>query len=280
MIEPYLKNDALLHDLETTLLTEPDALHLWWLGQSGYLVAHQGQRLLLDPYLSDSLTQKYAASDKPHTRMTERVIDPERLDQISLVTASHQHTDHLDRETLTPVLAKNPDAYLVAPRAHLALAKERAGSERVVPLNPGESFESGSGIRITAVPAAHETLDTDQAGNALYLGFVIQLAGWTLYHSGDTVLYPGMVEQLRPFNIDVAFLPINGRRPERRVSGNLWGDEAAQLAWAIGATLVIPGHYELFTFNTEPPDLFIRTCERLGQPYRVLRAGERASLAR
>ena len=50
--------------------------------------------LLLDPYLSDSLTRKYAATDKPHVRMTELVIDPARLDFIDAVTSSHNHTDH------------------------------------------------------------------------------------------------------------------------------------------------------------------------------------------
>jgi L-ascorbate metabolism protein UlaG (beta-lactamase superfamily) len=41
----------------------------------------------------------------------------------------------------------------------------------------------------------------------------------------------------------------------------------------------VPMHYEMFAFNTEPPDAFAAACERLGQPYRVLRAGERLTLA-
>lgn len=67
----------------------------------------QGQHLLLYPYLSDSLTAKYAATDKPHVRMTDRVIAPERLD-FAVVTSSHNHTDHLDKETLLPLLSVNP----------------------------------------------------------------------------------------------------------------------------------------------------------------------------
>ena len=43
----------------------------------------------------------------------------------------------------------------------------------------------------------------------------------TVYHSGDTLRYPNMADLLRPFAIDVALLPINGNRPERRVAGNL-----------------------------------------------------------
>ena len=283
VIVPLLQDDAFLADVETKTEQEPGALHLWWLGQSGYLVAWNGLRIVFDPYLSDSLTKKYATSDKPHVRMTARVVAPERLTGVSLITASHQHTDHLDSETLVALLRSNPGAVLILPKAHLPLAQERVGARfasRLAPLNPGDEAIVHAKLRVTAVPAAHERPETDENGNALYLGFLIELGPWRLYHSGDTVRYPGMESDLRGFGIDIAFLPINGNRPERRVSGNLWGDEAAQLAFDIGAKTVIPCHYELFSFNTEPPDLFVQTCEQLGQPYHILQAGERLTLTR
>ena len=78
--------------------------------------------------------------------------------------------------------------------------------------------------------------------------------------------------------IDLALHPINGNKPERRVAGNLFGDEAAQLAKDIGAGLVLPHHYDLFEFNTASPELFVHTCESLGQPYRVPKLGERVDI--
>ena len=69
-----------------------------------------------------------------------------------------------------------------------------------------------------------------------------------------------------------------GRAPERRVSGNLDGVEAAKLAHDIGARCVVPCHYELFEFNTASPAPFIAECARLGQRCAVLRAGERLTL--
>jgi L-ascorbate metabolism protein UlaG (beta-lactamase superfamily) len=113
----------------------------------------------------------------------------------------------------------------------------------------------------------------------LHLGYVVRCGPFSLYHAGDTIPYDGMAERIGGGGIDVALLPINGRAPERRVAGNLNGDEAAQLAHAIGARVAVPMHYEMFEFNTEPPDAFVAACERLGQPYRVLRAGERLTLA-
>ena len=85
MIQPWLMNDEFL---EVSTGDERDDLHLWWLGQNGFLVQWQGAHLLMDPYLSDSLT-KIAATDKPHVRMTKRVIAPRGL---HLSTWSHPAT--------------------------------------------------------------------------------------------------------------------------------------------------------------------------------------------
>ena len=280
MNEPLLRDDAFLADMARSPAS-PEELRVWWLGQSGFLVRCAGHFALLDPYLSDSLTVKYAATDKPHVRMTGRVIAPERLTGIEVVTSSHNHTDHLDAETLRPLLAANPQARLVIPEANRAFVADRLGigASDLVGLDDGTSAVVG-GFTFHGIAAAHNDLTRDTAGHHQFLGCVIRCGRWTIYHSGDTVLYDGLAERLRAFApIDLALLPINGNKPERRVAGNLDGREAAQLAHTIGARCVVPCHYGMFAFNTaDPRELFIPECERLGQPYRVLRAGE--SLAR
>ncbi|MSU48807.1 MAG: MBL fold metallo-hydrolase [Opitutus sp.] len=317
MIQPSLKDDAFLADVAAARGEfSPTRLFVWWLGQSGFLVAHAGEFLLFDPYLSDSLTKKYAATDKPHVRMTARVVDPARLGFVSVVTSSHNHTDHFDAETLLPLFAAAPGAKLVLPAVNVRFAQQRLSSipqgdaggvkkpidwgrdapvavdgrnatgasrpqeiprpgasapDRLVPLGVGERATVGV-FTFEAVPAAHEELAPD------FAGFVVSVGPFRIYHSGDTVLFPGIVERLRPFAIDLALLPVNGRAPERRVSGNLDGAEAAQLAHDIGARCVVPCHYEMFTFNTASPELFRATCARFGQRCAVLRAGERLVL--
>jgi L-ascorbate metabolism protein UlaG (beta-lactamase superfamily) len=280
MIRPLLADDAFLADVRAAD-PAPALLHLWWLGQSGFLVACGGAHLLLDPYLSDSLTRKYAGTDKPHARMTERVVDPARLGFAAVATASHAHTDHLDPDTLRALTVARPDLALVVPEAHRELAAERAGV-RPLGIGDGETLAAG-GFSITAVPAAHEAIEHDGEGRMLHLGYVVRRGPFALYHAGDTLPYPGMAERVRaaagPGGLDVALLPINGRAPQRRVAGNLDGGQAAELAHATGARLAIPMHYEMFAFNTEPPDAFEAACARLGQPYAVLRAGERRTVA-
>jgi len=279
MIKPVLQDEAFLADVSAAR-ENAEHFHLWWLGQSGFLLRGQGKHLLFDPYLSDSLTKKYAATDRPHVRMTERVVAPEKLDFIDVVTSSHNHTDHLDAETLVPLLEANPELELIIPEANREFVVDRLKTMVELPrgLDAGQ-FTTVGPFKIHAVPAAHESIERDANGRHKYLGYVVEFENGTIYHSGDTLLYDGMADWLRRWPIDVALLPINGRVPERRVAGNLNGREAATLAKEIGARVVIPCHYEMFEFNTAPPEEFVGTCRELGQPYRVLRAGERWSSA-
>jgi L-ascorbate metabolism protein UlaG (beta-lactamase superfamily) len=278
MIQPVLKDEAFLADVREAR-TDRRSLHLWWLGQSGFLVHYQDTCLLLDPYLSDSLTTKYAQTDKPHVRMTERVVAPDRLDFIDVVTSSHNHTDHLDAETLLPLHAANPRLRMIIPEANRSFVADRLGTDPAWPigLNDGASVTC-AGVEFSAIPSAHETVERDESGRCRFLGYVVRIGRWTIYHSGDTVLYEGMAERLRPFAPDLALLPINGARPERRVAGNLDGPEAARFAHDAGAKLVVPCHYEMFEFNTASPNEFVVEARNLNQPYRIIRAGERLDL--
>jgi L-ascorbate metabolism protein UlaG (beta-lactamase superfamily) len=277
MIRPLLQEDELLADIESAR-SVTDRFHVWWLGQSGFLLQWQGHQLLFDPYLSDSLTRKYATTNKPHVRMTERVIDPARLTGILAATSTHNHTDHLDAETLLPLLQSNPAMELVVPEANRTFVADRLRVLTEMPrgLDAGQNTLVGP-FRLHGVPAAHEQLEKDEYGRHHFLGYVVEFGPYRVYHSGDTVRFPGMEDWLQRWNIDLALLPINGRAPERRVSGNLWGHEAAQLAADTGIKCVIPCHYEMFDFNTASPQEFIETCTKLNQHHAVLRAGERWS---
>jgi L-ascorbate metabolism protein UlaG (beta-lactamase superfamily) len=275
MIQPVLQDAAFLMEVAASCAeSAPTKLFVWWLGQSGFLVGYEGEFLLFDPYLSDSLTKKYAATDKPHVRMTARVIEPSRLEFVSVVTSTHNHTDHLDGETLQALFVASPRVKLVLAAANVGFVTQRLGADvqaRLVPLADGAKARVGA-FEFEAVPAAHEELADE------FAGFVVSVGPFRIYHSGDTVRYPGMAERLRPFAVDLALLPINGRAPERRVSGNLNGAEAAQLAHDIAARCVVPCHYEMFEFNTASPEAFAAHCARLGQRCAVLRAGERLVL--
>lgn len=279
MIQPAQSHAALLADIHASNRSD-GRFRLWWLGQSGFLLQWQGVHILLDPYLSDSLTRKYSQTDKPHVRMTELVVDPAELSFVDVVTSSHNHTDHLDAETLGPILTRNSSLKFIIPEANRAFVADRLQIDPTIPvgLDDGNKVELSIGtasIRISGIASAHEEVERDEQGRVKHLGYVVQFGGWSLYHSGDTLRYDGMAEKLRPFAVDLALLPINGRSRERRVAGNLSGPEAAKLAHDIDAKLVIPCHFDMFEFNTATPDEFVHACRTLRQPFRILQCGER-----
>lgn len=273
---PALKKDGTLVAEMDSFIGDETGFHIWWLGQSGFLLQWRGQRVLIDPYLSDSLTKKYAETEKPHIRMSERVMDPELLRDITVVTSSHNHTDHLDGETLRPVLRNNPGITFIIPEANRKFVAERTGCEVNFPvgLTDGESASVGH-FTFHGIPAKHNEIERDEHGRCRFMGYVISFGPYAVYHSGDTLWFDGMPEILRPFSPDVAILPINGNDPARKVAGNLDCKEAATLGKAIQAGCVIPCHYDMFTFNTADVGMFVREAEAIRQPYKVLRGGEK-----
>jgi L-ascorbate metabolism protein UlaG (beta-lactamase superfamily) len=272
MIKALRKDRALLDDM----LQHEDAsdLHCWWLGQSGFLIQYKGKRLLLDPYLSDSLTIKYASTDKPHERISELVIDPAMLPRIDLVTSSHNHTDHLDAATLNPILQNAPACKLIIPEANRDFVADRLHIDKSLPigLNDGETYQDET-FKITAIPAAHNTIDRNESGQCHYLGYFITVGGIRIYHSGDTLYYAEMEKLIRDFAPHVALLPINGNLASRKVAGNLNAEEAVGLAKSCNIPYVIPCHYDLFAFNTADVNEFINIAKAKQQGYVVLNLG-------
>lgn len=268
-----IKDELLLAEVELHLQDENN-FHLWWLGQSGYLLLWKGQKVLIDPYLSDSLTKKYADTSKQHIRMSERVIGPGLLKDILVVTSSHNHTDHLDAETLIPLIEKNNGITFIIPEANRAFVTDRikSGLDFPVGLTDGQRVTVGE-FTFTGVPAKHNEIERDENGRPKYMGYIISFGGYNIYHSGDTLWFDGMVDLLKPFKVDVALLPINGDDPSRGVAGNLDVKEAADLGKAIGAGVVIPCHYDMFTFNTANPADFAAHATAIQQRYVVLPQG-------
>jgi L-ascorbate metabolism protein UlaG (beta-lactamase superfamily) len=275
MIQALKKDEVLIEEIDS-LLFDKEHFYLWWLGQSGFLLQWKGKRILIDPYLSDSLTKKYAATDKPHVRMSERVVDPELLKNILIVSSSHNHTDHLDAETLIPILKNNPGIQFLIPEANREFVAERVKCKKEFPvgLNEGRSVTIDE-FSLDGIPAKHNEIEKDEYGNCRFMGYVISFGKYKIYHSGDTIWFDEMIGLLKPFDIDVAILPINGNDPARKVAGNLNGEEAARLGKAINAKYVIPCHYDMFTFNTADVNDFINEAKKINQSYKILRGGEK-----
>ncbi len=274
LIQPFKRGAELLAEIAETR-PSPGSLAIWWLGQSGFLIKSSLGLYVIDPYLSEHLTNKYAKTDRPHVRMTEAPLRGADLTFVDLALASHKHSDHLDPGTMPDLLAASPNAQLGLPLPLLEHARSLGlPRDRLIGLKAGQVIDH-AGCRVRAVPSAHETLDTDDRGNHLYLGFVLEAEGLRLYHSGDSLAYEGLEDWLGPRPLDALFLPINGRDPARGVPGNMTAAEAVALAGRVQPRFVVPHHYDMFTFNTVPVSDFTDRTMPEGVTAKVLRCGER-----
>jgi L-ascorbate metabolism protein UlaG (beta-lactamase superfamily) len=281
LIEPALADEALLAQIGSTRL-EPRSIAFWPLGQSGFLIKSRFGTFVIDPYLSESLTRKYANTARPHVRMTRAPLRGADLSFVDLMIASHKHSDHLDPETTREILDASPRASLIIPEALRDYAVGLGlDDRRLIGLDAGGTVEFG-GARIRAIPSAHEGLDVDDSGRHLYLGYVIEIDGIRLYHSGDTIVYDRLIGELGAAAFDLLFLPINGRDRARGVPGNMNIAEAIDLACAVRPRYVVPHHYDMFTFNSANVAEFLIDAERLPEGVAAIapKCGERTIVSR
>lgn len=277
LIQPVQTGAQLLDDIATT---QPGVgeVAIWWLGQSGYAIKTSSILFYVDLYLSEHLTTKYAHTEKPHIRMTAAPLRGADITDAQWLFASHKHSDHLDPGTAPALMAASPEARLILPAALSDYAATLGlPTERLLLTRGDETFNVGPMI-VHSLPSAHPDFDYTEAGGYPFLGFVFQVDGLTLYHSGDTLAYAGLSDRLRAYHPDIVFLPINGtdaRRNALHVPPNMSMDDAVQLARQVDAGLMIPHHYDMFTFNTADVRTFERLAAEAGQPCAVLSAGQR-----
>ncbi|HUX43008.1 MAG TPA: MBL fold metallo-hydrolase [Rectinemataceae bacterium] len=237
----------------TAASSSGEGIGLWWMGQAGFLIESKETRLLVDPYLSDSLERQFGLLPLSHRRMSPAPVRAEELRDIDVILVTHDHGDHLDPDTLLPITRANPDCRLVLPGSAMESALG-AGLPRsqLLPIEVFQGIDVGA-LRVSAIPSAHEELAIDQHGRSLFLGYVFELDGIRFYHSGDCAPYAGLLDNLAPYKIDVGLLPVNGRDAKRRsqgILGNFNLAEALALAEGAGFGFCLGHHFGLFDFNT------------------------------
>ena len=254
-----MSGPELIREIDQTLSVTPA---LWWLGHSGFIVRFANITFYVDPCLS---------TPPGKTRRQAAPLEASLVRHADLILASHAHSGHLDPATIVPMLEHSQRAKVVMPRS----AQDRAHAagipyDRMTPTNADlriEYFKENLYGRIYAVPSAHPGLDWTTAGGYPYLGYLIRFGRWTIYHAGDCAMYPDLASRLRPFNVDVALLPIGG--------SNFSVSEAAQLARDIGARWVAPMHYQTFGEDLESSFVSHMLGRRPDQRFHVFRCGEK-----
>ena len=265
----YRSGKALLDEMKNTTLPE-GMIAIWYLGQAGFAIKSGGILYGIDLYLRDSESRQLPVPFTP----------AEAAGGFDYALCTHNHEDHLDEVTVRGMAAAGNRTVFVVPAPFASLTQSYGvPADHVIGAKAWEKV-SLRGAELTPTPAAHESFAFDEAGNHEFLGFLLDMPGAKLYHSGDTIEWESMTEEIKPLQADIMCLPINGsdwKRKKRNIIGNLDAREAADIADECGADLVIPMHFDMFAGNGENPAHFADYMYRdhKGLKYHVMVPGER-----
>lgn len=236
------------------------SVRLWWLGQAGFAFkTHAGRVVFVDPYLSDAVERLHGFK-----RLSLSPIAPDEA-RADLVVISHEHTDHLDPDTLPFMHRNNPACRFAAPSGCRDGVKQAGiGTRNWIKLAPGKKHDLG-GVVVHAVPADHG--DFSKTATSLLLDF----DGVHVLYTGDTSWRPELLKPLVSLGVDVLLPCING------TFGNMNHLDAARLVQQAAPRTAIPCHF--WTFAEQggcDPAGFIHACHEWAPKVtaRLLRPGE------
>jgi L-ascorbate metabolism protein UlaG (beta-lactamase superfamily) len=262
--------------LADNLVNGPTGVELFWLGQAGFLVRSPGLNFVIDPYLSDQLAQKYRGQIFSHTRLMAPPISVLELPRLDFVFCTHHHGDHLDIPTIREIAGRFPSTRFIVPAAS---APEAAGAglkkRQIVWAEAESEIRLSDTLKVTPIKAAHESFEYDQLGRDRFLGYLFRVEAGLIYHSGDTVRYPGLMERIIQSGPLLALLPVNGRRPElreKKIPGNFTLPEAVQFGLDAKIPAVIAHHFGMFAFNTIEPRLIDQAASNTRDRLQLIRA--------
>jgi L-ascorbate metabolism protein UlaG (beta-lactamase superfamily) len=222
-----------------------------WVGHSTLLVQLDGVNVLTDPQWSRRASP---VSFGGPARVTPPGLRFEDLPPIHVVVISHDHYDHLDRDTVKRLAATHRPTFLVPLGLKAWLAD--AGITDVEELDWWDERRV-EGVTFTCVPAQHFSGRTPWDRNRrLWSGWVLAGRARRLYFAGDTAYYDGLKEigaRLGPF--DLAAIPIGAYLPPVIMQPSHTSPEEALAAFAdVRGRVFVPVHWGTFDLADEPLD--------------------------
>lgn len=224
-----------------------EPLQITYIGHATCLVSVGDRHILTDPLFSPRVLW--------WKRRAVQAINPATLPPLDAVLISHTHYDHLDIDSFkfissdVPVIMPTGTANVVHPLVRNPIVEVAHWTTHT--LRPD--------VSVTPVPVRH------YGGRLIpglryrgVNGYVIQMAGRTIYFAGDTRSGTHFREIGHVYSIDVALLPLGGLCPHHLTFGKtMTMDDLHQAGRDLRAKTVIPIHWGTFGYGLQTPHTLI-----------------------
>lgn len=199
-------------------------MKITWLGQAGLLFETNNMKIMVDPYLSNSVV-------KVNPNNYRRVPVDERFFEVrpDIMIFTHNHLDHYDPETVKHFISAETQITVLAPTSVWNEVRQFGGRNNYVMFNRWSQWTENE-VRFSAVKAEHS--------DACAIGVILEAEGKKYYITGDTLYNEEIFGDL-PEDIDAIFLPVNG------LGNNMNMTDAKRFCERVGAAAV-PMHCGLF----------------------------------
>ncbi|MBS1716178.1 MAG: metal-dependent hydrolase [Armatimonadetes bacterium] len=213
--------------------------------------------IAIDPWLKDN------------PQCPEAMKNPNRMD---VIVVTHGHGDHAG-EVADLAVKHGSTVFAIDELAEL-FHHDGVPEAQLVRMARDKASEK-NGLKVSLTRADHRNSYKTKDGVSHELGapcgVVVQDGSHTIYHAGDTFIYPEMAEIAEQYKPDVAILPVGGHY-------TMGPEDAAQAAKLCGAKVVIPIHYGTFEVLPGKVEDFLAECDKLGIETWPMKPGETRSL--
>lgn len=228
---------------------DPASSFITWIGHATFLIRLEGQYWLTDPIFSDR-----ALLPKRITPPAIQAKDLAGLQGRLNVVISHNHYDHLDKESLR--LLPKKTTFFVPKGLGEYVASITAGT--VIEMNWWDELALGNNLKLSCLPAQHWSRRLFQGYNTtLWASFMISTSSKTIYFGGDSGYFKGYKEIGEKFGtIDYALLPITAYEPRWFMHyPHIDTKEAIRAFKDLKARYFIPTQWGTFHLGDNPPGL-------------------------